>query len=91
MIEALGCGCVVVASELPAVGDIIVDGKTGKTVPPAAPDRLARAIVDVMDDPDLSAPLVRAGREEALKKFDWSVVTENYRGLLQAVYGAGPE
>ncbi len=85
MIEALGCGCAVIASDLPAVSDIIVDGKTGKTVRPGNSEQLAETIVELMDDPDRCDPWIRAGRQAALKKFDWNVVTDNYHRLLHTL------
>ncbi len=85
MIEALGCGCAVIASDLPAVSDIIVDGKTGKTVQPGNSEQLARTIIELMDDPNLCAPWIIAGRQAALKKFDWTIVTDNYHRLLHTM------
>lgn len=87
MIEALGCGCAVIASDLQAVKDVIIDGKTGKTVPPADPEELARAITELLDNPDLGNRLANEGRQWVLDRFDWSVATENYVEIFRSLGG----
>ncbi len=44
LVEALGCGCPVVASDLLAVRDVIRDGETGVLVPSGDPQALAAGI-----------------------------------------------
>jgi phosphatidyl-myo-inositol dimannoside synthase len=51
MVEAMGCGCAVIASDLPAVRDVIQNGETGILVPPGDSRALAAAIRDALEDP----------------------------------------
>ena len=85
VVEALGCGCAVIASDLPAIRDVVSDGETGKTVQPANPEALARTIVALLDDYHQCAPLASNGRQWALKNFDWPVVADNYCRLLHSL------
>lgn len=83
--EALGCGCPVVASDLPAVRDIITDGKTGLLIPPGNVSALVRAIQELMADQRLGRELARAGRAHVLERFDWGVVSARYQTVMDAL------
>lgn len=81
MVEAIACGCPVVASDLPAVRDVLDSG-----VPPADPARLAKAILDVLALPP-SPPQARALRARAAVRFDWSAVAAGYAAILHRLIG----
>jgi glycosyltransferase involved in cell wall biosynthesis len=86
MIEAAGCGCPVVASDLPAVRDVLDD-----RVPPGDPAALAAHLLAVLAD----APETRARRAEELRlrlleRFDWQAVAAGYAQVLRQLRGAGP-
>lgn len=88
-VEALGCECPVVASDLPAVRDVIVDGKTGVLVPPGDPARLAMEVLALLSDPSRRAMLARQGREMVVKQFDWQMVAHRYRILIESLVNGG--
>ncbi|HMW14285.1 MAG TPA: glycosyltransferase [Pseudomonadales bacterium] len=82
IVEAMGCGCPVVASALPAIGDIVIDGETGLLVPPADPTALAHAIGQLLDQPEQARRLATTARQRVVERFDWQQVTERYADLL---------
>lgn len=82
MVEALGCGCPVIASDLPAVRDVIRDGESGLLVTPGAPQALASAIIRLLDAPEQRRMLADQGRLHCSERFDWSTVAERYGPLL---------
>lgn len=83
MVEAMGCGCAVIASDLPAVRDVIQDRVTGILVPPARSDELAIAIREMIWDPQELAALALKGRAEAVKRFDWSAIRTHFHRLYE--------
>ncbi len=50
LLEALACGTPIVASNLPATREWIVDGVNGTLVPARDRDRLAEALIDLLND-----------------------------------------
>lgn len=89
LIEAMGCGCPVIASELPAVLDVIQPGKTGTLVPSRQPDALAAQINVLLSDPEKRADLASAARADVLARFDWSKISASYGDLLMSTAASG--
>lgn len=67
--EALATELPVVATAIAATGELVVDGVTGRLVPPGDAEALADAIEDLARDPEKRARLGRAGREAVLAEF----------------------
>ena len=83
--EALACECPVVASALPAIGDLIEDGVTGLLARPGDARDFADKIVGLLGDPQRAAHLARRGRGLVLQRLDWHSVGRGYDELLSAV------
>ncbi len=82
LVEALGCECAVIATDLPAMQDILTPGETALIVPPKNAQRLAEAI-DWLWKNDLERErLGQQGRQSVLGHYDWSVIAEKYLALL---------
>ncbi len=82
LVEALGCECPVIASDLPAIREIVQPGETGITVPPGDARGFSAAIVMILDDPARARMMARAGRQRCLERFDWQQVAGAYRELF---------
>ena len=81
-VEALGSGCPVITTDLPAMTDIVTHEKTGLIVPQKDSAALADAIIRLLDDPDLLARMKSSCRNEVLAKFHWDVISKRYSELL---------
>ena len=81
-VEAQGCGCAVIASDLPAVRDTVIDGQTGLMARPADAADLAAKIAVLLDDDVLRGSLAESGRSYALEKFNWIVVGSVYSRII---------
>lgn len=84
-LEAMACGTAVVASNIPAVAEVV--GDAGVLVSPDDPSALARAIERVLADPALAADLRQKGLQRATQ-FTWAAAAARtiavYEELLQA-------
>jgi glycosyltransferase involved in cell wall biosynthesis len=74
ILEAMGCGLPVVATNVGAVAEEIDEGVTGYVVQPLDVDAITAALSRLVDDASLRASLGTAGRERALALFDVPVV-----------------
>jgi len=88
VVEALGCACPVIASDLPAVRDVIGDGSHMRAVSPNDVQGWVDAIRHVLDDPDGAARMGVAGREWVAPRFDWSTCADGYARLLEGFANA---
>lgn len=68
-LEAMATGLPIVASDVGGMRELIEPGCTGWLVPPEAPGRLGRALLDVLLDPSARERIGCAAREAAIKSF----------------------
>lgn len=68
-VESLAAGKPMVATAVDGTPEIVLDGKTGLTVPAGDPQRLAEAICRLLRHPDLRTQMGRAGREWVTRGF----------------------
>jgi glycosyltransferase involved in cell wall biosynthesis len=81
-LEAMERGRAVIASDVGGLPEILDAGRTGLLVPPGDDAALARAIVELANDPARTAALGSAGRERALAEFSQDRCTD----LIEALY-----
>lgn len=85
LVEALGCQCAAVATDLPALRDIIVNGKTGLVVPQKDIQQIAEKVILLLDDCELGRSLGKEGRRFVLKHYDWSIIEQKYVDLIESI------
>ncbi len=85
LVEALGCGCPVVASHLPATLDVVRDKVTGLLTQPGDTADLVVKINRLLNEPKLGVQLGQAGRKLVASHYDWNQVTERYLAILNQV------
>lgn len=88
-LEAMSAGRPVVASAVGGLGEAVVDGETGRLVPPEDPKRLAAALDELIADPDLAARMGAAGRERIAGRYDATGMVEAYEELYREVLAGG--
>jgi D-inositol-3-phosphate glycosyltransferase len=84
---AMTMGRAVVTSDVGDLGTAVVDGVTGRVVPPRDPAALADALEEVLADPDLASRFGAEGRRQGLSRSSWEHVAERVEHELLAVSG----
>ncbi|MCU7835970.1 MAG: glycosyltransferase family 4 protein [gamma proteobacterium symbiont of Taylorina sp.] len=82
MIEALGCGCPVIAGDVPAIHDIIKHNKTGLIVEQKNSHLLATNIIQLLLSPEKRQYLAENGRKYVCNHFGWKTSTQQYIKIL---------
>jgi len=82
VIEAMGCGCPVIASDLPAIHDSITHEENGLLVQSGSPEALSGAITELLSDDDLRSRFSRQARKGVKERFEWRVVAKRYSCLF---------
>jgi len=67
--EALACGVPAVATSIGGAAEILQDGVTGLVVPPHEPERLAGAILSLLNDPARARAMGKAGSLDVAARF----------------------
>jgi colanic acid/amylovoran biosynthesis glycosyltransferase len=81
LLEAMAAGCAIVASSLPGIDAVLVDGHTGLLVPPGDSTALAAALSKLLHDRELRAKLGGAAAE-VVDDYSIDVVGAQYTDLL---------
>jgi glycosyltransferase involved in cell wall biosynthesis len=80
-IEALAATKAIVATAVDGTPEVVVNGKTGLTVPPGQSAPLAQAICRLLGDKGLRTALGSAGRQWVLENFSQEQQVSNTQGL----------
>jgi glycosyltransferase involved in cell wall biosynthesis len=78
ILEAMACGIPVIATDVGGVHEVVEDEVTGRVVSPGNSQRLAAAILDVLQNPGLQAQLGASARQRALERYDTSICVERH-------------
>jgi glycosyltransferase involved in cell wall biosynthesis len=85
LLEAMGTGLPVVATDVGGVRNVIPDDAFGAVVPPADPDALKEAILRYADRPELRMKVGAAARERILREFGRERMVDGNIGVYTEV------
>ncbi|MBN9442234.1 glycosyltransferase [Bosea sp. (in: a-proteobacteria)] len=87
LLEAMACGCLVVASDTPPVQEVIRDGVNGLLAPFDAPAILAQRIAEALRRPQGMASLRRAARETVRAGYARELCVDRQIGWIHRLAG----
>jgi len=82
LMEAMACGLPVIAGDLPAIRELVIDHKTGLLVDGLRVEPTTNALRALLDDVNLQSQLGRQGRARVLEEFS---LNENVTRLERAI------
>jgi glycosyltransferase involved in cell wall biosynthesis len=85
LFNALACGCVVLASDVPPVREVIEPGHNGLIGPLFDTDALAEAALRVLADPAAYRPLGEVGRRLVQEKYGVEVAVPELKAYFETV------
>jgi glycosyltransferase involved in cell wall biosynthesis len=84
VIEAMGCGLPVVATNIRGCREGVVDGVTGFIVPPRDPSALTERVLYLLDNRETAAEMGRQGRDRAVQLYDGEAVRLRFVESIRA-------
>ncbi|MGW8267451.1 MAG: glycosyltransferase, partial [Longimicrobiales bacterium] len=89
LMEGLGSGLAVVASQVAGIPDVLVDGDNGILVPEKDSEALASSLRRLALDPNLRRTLGAGARASVEERLNWNVVSGRYFQVLEAAVRRG--
>jgi glycosyltransferase involved in cell wall biosynthesis len=84
LVEAMSAGNPIVATNVGGIPDAVIHEKTGFLVDKENPEVLARALLAVLQHPELAREMGQAGKKVMLENFTWDVVAERILSTIAA-------
>lgn len=89
VLDAMAARAPIVATEVSGVPDCVVDGATGRLVPPGDVETLARALAEALDHPERARAWGEAARRRVDEEFSMDRAAERWAALYEEVAGGG--
>lgn len=80
VLEAFAAGLPVVSTETGDIAAMVRDGETGLLVPPGDPAAMAKAVADLLDNPDRALGMARRARRE-VEEYTWPRVRDAWAAM----------
>ncbi|MFH1386758.1 MAG: glycosyltransferase family 4 protein [bacterium] len=84
-LEAMANYTAVVASDIPGPNAVMDVGQSGLLVPKQNPDELAKAIIQILSDPEKAKEMGRKGRQLVETKYNWKTIVKQVTDIYQEV------
>ena len=82
-LEAMANYTAVVASDIPGPNAVMEVGKSGLLVPKQDPDALAKAICEILADPEKAKAMGKRGRELVETKYSWKTIVKQVTSIYE--------
>lgn len=85
LLEAMGAGCAIIASDLPGISEAVIPGETGALVEPGKPEAIATALEELAGNPELRARLGSSAAERAQNVYGKAAIGRRYTDILHRI------
>lgn len=90
ILEAMACGCPVLATGVGGVPQVVMDGFNGRLVPPGQPQRMADLICSLLGSPRARSEMGENGRRTVVERFSWVQISDNFLRLYETLLDGAP-
>ena len=91
ILEAMAAGKAVVATAVGGIPEAVVEGVTGTLVPPRSPERLAEAMLSLLENPSRARAMGEAGRKRVRDLFPAKKMVHEMETLYEELLHGGKQ
>jgi glycosyltransferase involved in cell wall biosynthesis len=84
-LESMACSTPVIASNIPGVNNVMEVGASGLLVEPRDVEGLAKAIVELLKNPEKSRKMGERGRQLVETKYNWATIGTQIENIYKMV------
>ncbi len=85
LLEAMSSGVPLVSTAVGAIGGIIKDHENAIVTEPQNPETIAKAVVELMENPNIALKLAKKARETIIQDYSYQSVGEKLRRIYSSV------
>jgi glycosyltransferase involved in cell wall biosynthesis len=89
ILEAMACGCPVLATNVGGIPNVIEDGLNGVLIPPEDPIRMASVIQTLLANPERLNELGFQARHTIEQSFSWEIIGSKFLDLYSSMLQTG--
>ena len=82
-VESIGSSTITMGTNLPAIADVIEDGKTGFIVEQKNSKQIAEKVKYILSNRDNFKDMSKKARKIIVDKFDWNLISKKYTQILE--------
>lgn len=81
--ESMACGVAVMVSDTAGQADVVIEEKCGLVVKPGDAGAVAKAVAQIVADPEAAAEMGRRGRDAVVARHSWAVRARERLAILE--------
>lgn len=83
--EAASCGCIVVATDFPAVQDIIINNESGFIIKKKSSKAISEKVNFLIENKYIWKEMMKNSRNHIVSNFDWKIIGSEYVNLIDSL------
>ncbi|MFH0820054.1 MAG: glycosyltransferase [bacterium] len=85
IMEAMSCGCPVIATPVGGVADLIENGVTGLLIKTKSEEAITQAVIKLLSDNTLRESIIQNARKKIEENYDWNIIASKFEKLYDKV------
>lgn len=83
--EAMSCGAIIVTTDLEGNKDLILNNHSGFIISQRSTKHISDKVLELLKNRSLMSRIRNQAREIIVEKFDWEIISERYKDILNSV------
>ncbi len=83
--EAMSCGAIIVTTDLEGNKDLVLNNHSGFIISQRSTKHISDKVLELLKNRSLMSRIRNQAREIIVEKFDWEIISERYKDILNSV------